>query len=143
MILYTSATNKTGQNRQISKTVIVYLALSAFCIIFDRFYAMFGHDIRSVSMSFMFLYPLVGGALLFTTLRLFIQQAAGYRYYRLFYNLYNSGIAALTVKSMLNGIFEIAGTSSPYMIVFTVCGRTMIITGLIILLLSAVKYKTI
>lgn len=136
MILYTSVTNKTGQNRQILKTVIVYLALSAFCIIFDRVYAMFGHGIRSDSMSFMFLYPLVGGALLFTMLRLFIPQAAGYRYYRLFFNLYNSGIAALTVKSMLEGIFEVAGTSSPYMIVFTVCGWMMIITGLIILLFS-------
>jgi hypothetical protein len=85
----------------------------------------------------MFLYPSVGGALLYTMMLILIPQAAGYRYYRLFYNLYNSGIAALTVKSMLEGVFEIAGTSSHYMIIFAVCGWVMIIAGLIVLLLSA------
>jgi hypothetical protein len=139
--LYTSETNKTGQKRQISKTIVVYLALSAFCIIFDQVYALFGHDIRSDYMTYMFFYPLIGGALLFIMMLLLIPQAAGYRYYRLFYNLHNSGIAALTVKSMLEGIFEIAGTSSPYMIIFAVFGWAMIITGLIVLLLSALNSR--
>ena len=90
-------------------------------------------------MTYMFFYPLVGGALLFIMMLLLIPQAAGYRYYRLLYNLHNSGIAALTVKSMLEGIFEIAGTSSPYIIIFAVIGWAMIITGLIALLLSALN----
>jgi hypothetical protein len=89
----------------------------------------------------MFLYPLIGGALLFTALRFLIPQAAGHRYYRLFFNCYNSGIAALTVKSLLEGIFEIAGTSSPYLTAFTVCGWAMLITGLIILLFSALNLR--
>lgn len=32
---------------------------------------------------------------------------------------------------MLKGVFEIAGTSSPYLIAFTVCGWAMLVIGLL------------
>lgn len=140
MILYISAINNSKQKRQSLKTAVVYLAVSVFCVIFDQVYALFGHGVRSASMSFMFLYPLIGGVLIFL-LQLFIFPAVSDGSYRFFYNSYNSGIAALTIKSMLYGIFEIAGTSSSYLTAFAVCGWMMIITGLFILFINIVLKK--
>lgn len=135
MILYISAMNNSGQKRQLFKTAVVYFAVSVFCMIFDQVYAMFGHGVRSASMSFMFLYPLIGGAAVFL-LQFFILPAVSPGSYRFFYNIYHSGIAALTIKSMLYGIFEIAGTSSSYLTAFTVCGWVMMITGCSVLFID-------
>ncbi|MCX5999452.1 MAG: hypothetical protein NTU41_07625 [Chloroflexi bacterium] len=44
-------------------------------------------------------------------------------------NVYSSGIATLTVGSLLRGIFDIAGTSSPYQPVFVVAGVLMVLVG--------------
>ncbi len=104
------------------KTMIVYLGVSAFCLTFSSVYSLYGHGVRSASMSFMFLYPLLGGALVFLPLRVFGPLPDGIPHYRLFYNLYNSGIAALILGSALRGVFEIAGTSSPYTVFFPVAG---------------------
>jgi hypothetical protein len=70
----------------------------------------------------MFLYPLLGGALLFFLLRLLFPRADAMNRYQPVCSCYHCGIATLTVGGMLRGIFEIAGTSSPYSVVFTVCG---------------------
>lgn len=59
--------------------------------------------------------------------------------YRLFTNLYNSGIAALTTASFLQGILEIAGTTSPYIDAFYVTGGTMAATGLILLIMKPLR----
>lgn len=136
MTLYTSDTDKPKRSAQFRKTAIVYLAVTVFCVIFDRVYALFGHGVFSASMSFMFLYPLLAGVLPFLLLWLFAPQADKVKYYRLFYNCYNSGVATLTVGSMLNGIFEIAGTSSSYVIVFTVCGWSMLSFGFVAYILN-------
>lgn len=87
-------------------------------------------------MTFMFLYPLLGGAAGFFLLRQFIFKARGCRYYRLSYNSYNSGIATLTVSSALKGVFDIAGTSSSYLTVYIVVGIIMAAFGIGVLLYS-------
>ena len=76
-------------------------------------------------MDLMFLYPLLGGAVLFLLVALVaprlperLQKAS-----RVGYNLYNSGIACLTSAALLTGIMEIAGTGSkgiPYIQAFGV-----------------------
>lgn len=106
------------------KTAMVYLAVSVFCVIFDKVYAIFGHGVKGASMTLMFLYPLLGGFAVFLSSWIFIPHSDEVSGYRFFYNSYNSGIAALTVGSMLNGIFEIAGTSSPYTVAFFILGWT-------------------
>ena len=121
-------TIKRRETLQLRKTIIVYLALSVFCVFFDRVYALFGHGVRSASMSFLFLYPLVAGAVPYLLLWIFKprREVPGFR---LFYNVYNSGIAMLTIQSMLNGIMEIAGTASVYNVIFTICGSILTIAG--------------
>ena len=104
------------------KTSAVYLGTSLFCIVFNEVYALYGHGVRSAAMNTMFLYPLLGGSLLFCLLWLFRVNTATLRGYRAIYNLYNSGIALLTVASALQGVMEIAGTSSPYLFILYLLG---------------------
>jgi hypothetical protein len=129
------AYDKNKKRRQTAKTVIVYLAVSTFCFIFDKIYALFGHGVHSVSMSLMYLFPLLGGVLPFLLLTL-IPLAEEVRHYRPLYNCYNSGIATLTAGSAINGVLEIAGTSSPYLTAFYVFGWSMLIIGLFTYLLN-------
>ncbi len=111
--------------------MLVYLCISAFCIIFDKVYALFGHGVYSASMSLMFLYPLVGGVIVFLLLWIFKADADKVTKYRLNYNLYNSGISVLVIGSALKGVFDIAGTSSPYTIIYMICGSLFIAIGVI------------
>lgn len=141
MTLFTLVIDNFKSNRQARKTLISYSSISIFCVIFDKIYALFGHGVSSYSMSLMFLYPLLGGVLPFLILWLLIPKSIDVVNYRFSYNSHNSGIAALTTGSLLNGIFEIAGTSSPYMIIFTVCGVIMVTTGVLTYIYNSYKYK--
>lgn len=104
------------------KTAAVYLIVSVLSVLFDQAYALFGHGVRSASMTTTFLYPLLGGALPFALLWLFGPEAEDRRYSRLLFNLYNSGIAALMTGSLLKGVLDIAGTSSPYIAAYRFSG---------------------
>ena len=117
------------KNRQARKTWITYLLLTVFCSLFNQIYNLFGHGVTSGSLARTALFPLLGGVLPFFLLWLFVPQADCVRGYRLLYNGYNSGIAALVLKNMLVGIFEIAGTSSSYMLIFAIFGWILVIAA--------------
>lgn len=114
-----------------NKTAAVYLAATVFTIIIDRIYAVFGHGVSSRNMSWMFLYPLVGGFAFYLILGMvfpWITQSAGFRLFR---NLYNSSIAIFTVTSFMKGIFEIAGTNSPYILWYQIAGGIFLGLGIL------------
>ena len=120
------------------KTAISYGAVTISCILFAKIYGLFGHGVTSSAMSLMFLFPLLGGLLPFLLLWLIglpkmqdenADPARLANQYRFFYNSYNSGVATLTVGSLLSGILEIAGTASPYLIAFTIGGWLMLAIG--------------
>ncbi len=129
MTLYISA-------RHIIKTGVVYAIISALCIVIDNVYALFGHGVRSFSMTWMFLYPLIGGTLFFMIIGIFLVNKKAESKYRLFYNLHNSGIAFLTTGSLFKGIIEIAGTTSLFTSIFLFLGIIFIISGIIVLVSS-------
>ena len=120
---------------------MVYLALSFAAIAVDNIYAIFGHGVRSDAMTWMFLYPLIGGTLFYLLIELLIPWINRLVGYRVFFNIYNSGIATLTTGSFLEGILDIAGTSSPYVTVFYAAGWLLIASGLILLTMLAVNRK--
>jgi hypothetical protein len=95
------------------------MAVSLFCVVFSSVYGMYSHGVHSNYMTLMFTYPFFGGTLP-CLLIAFISKAKMPE--RFVVNIYNSGIAALTVGSMLKGIFDIAGTSSPYQPFFVIVG---------------------
>jgi hypothetical protein len=51
----------------------------------------------------MYFYPLIGGALFFFIIGIIIPEMGEQPEYRVFYNIYNAGIAVLTVGSFLKG----------------------------------------
>ena len=118
------------------KTALVFLGISLFCIIFNYIYAKYSHGVHSSYMTFMFVYPLVGGTMVYLLLGALSKIWTPGRFAL---NLYNSGIAALTVGSMLQGIFNIAGTSSPYQPVFVIAGTLMMLIGAVYYVLAHIK----
>lgn len=134
--MFTMLAGRYRQNRSVRKTVLIYLAVTIGCVVFDRIYAIFGHGVYSAAMSLMFLYPLLGGVLPFMLLGLLLPQADQARLYRFSANAYHSGIATLTIGSLLTGILQIAGTASPYLIGYSVTGWSLLVIGLSIYLAS-------
>lgn len=116
-------------NTHAFKTIIVYILCGIGCIFAEKVYGLFGHGVRSAAMTWMFLYPLLGGGLLFLLLRFARPRIQRYGLYRLGYNLYNAGIATLTTGSFLQGILEIAGTASPYVTGFAAAGGLLVTVG--------------
>ncbi|MDD3214712.1 MAG: hypothetical protein PHY64_13635, partial [Eubacteriales bacterium] len=94
---------KGQTRRQPLKTAFIYLGISALCFAIDQIYALYGHGVHSPAMTLMFLYPLIGGALMFTLLSLSKTAVEAKPRYRVYYNRYNSGIATLTAGSLLKG----------------------------------------
>jgi len=128
-----------AERKKILKTVLVYLILSVLAVVVDNVYALFGHGVRSASMSLMFLYLLLGGALGYFLLWLIAPGVYLSKWYRLGYNLYNSGIAALTVGGFFKGILDIAGTESDYTRMFSILGWGMTAAGLVVLIVSVIN----
>lgn len=132
--MYISETDKNDILIQPRHAKMAYLILTVIAVAVAQIYGLFGHGVTSAAMSWMFLYPLLGGFLLYYILGKAPIAVKSVKKYRLFFNLYNSGIAALTAGSLLLGIFEIAGTSSPFTIIFYLVGGAMSLAGLIVLL---------
>lgn len=100
-----------------------------------KIYGVFGHGVESASMTWMFLYPLIGGMVFFFVVRTLFPKVNYLNGYRVFYNLHNSGIALLTFGSMAKGIFEIAGTASDYTKIFFIVGWGFVSIGITILII--------
>lgn len=130
--MFTSDIDNKGIQKRLGKTVAVYLYVSVACIVITNIYALFGHCIRSASMDFMFLYPLLGGVAAFMAISFFLPRLPERlrSISRKGYNLYNSGIAALTSASMLKGIVEIAGTDSKWIVYIMVTGIALVVVGI-------------
>lgn len=120
---------KHSGRKMLARLAAVYLLLSALAIGFNRIYALFAHGVASPYMGWMFLFPLLGGALLYGFVALAAPGLAQRAGWRVGMNLYNAGIATLTAGSLLNGIFEIAGTASPHTRLFFIAGSVLMLAG--------------
>lgn len=86
------------------------------CVVFNLIYAQFAHGVSSPFMTFMFAIPLVLGALPAVALHLVHAQPAPL----IARQAWGLAVACLTVASCLQGIFDIAGTASPWLPVYLV-----------------------
>jgi hypothetical protein len=135
--------NTNAKRKQLRKTIFVYLILSVTAIVVDRVYDIFGHGVDSKAMTWMFLYPLLGGAVLYSAITLFSPNIIKFAGYRGFYNIYNSGIATLTFGSFLKGVLEIAGTNSDYLVFFYTVGGVFIVAGLVMMFVMVINRKRV
>lgn len=67
------------------------------------------------------------GVLVYLLLGIFIPDIVTRKGYRMFYNTYNTGIAVLINGMLLNGILEIAGSTSQYVPWFLYIGGGFLI----------------
>ncbi len=116
--------------KTLKKTIMVYSAVTLFCIVFSNVYSYLGHGVISNSMRLAFLYPLVLGVGVYTAL-----YFRG-EYERVSYNLYNAGVATLTVGSMYQGVIDIAGADTTYSVYYFMVGIPLIVVSLLFLFIS-------
>lgn len=122
--------------RRMHRVVMGYALISLLVFAASSLYNVFARGVTSLPMLHAFYYPLFLG--MFVHMLLIFRERsvrfAGSTGYRLFENVYNSGVACLTVASILTGIFEIAGTDSPYLPFLTYAGWGLVGVGAVLLL---------
>jgi len=139
--LSTSDTSIRAPGKHIRKTTAAYLAMTLLAAAVNFVYGIFGHGVSSGWMAWMFLYPLLGGLLFYNLISLSIPGVIRAPRYRVFFNIHNSGIAALTAGSFLKGILDIAGTDSAYTACFDAAGWLLIGAGIAVLILTAIRCR--
>ncbi len=125
--MYISGSEEKGS--EAAKTALVYLILSVFCALFGAVYELFSHEIYSFYMIYAFGFPLVGGALPYGILSAFHLRKSSSALAR---NLYHSGIAALTVGSIVRGILDIYGTTNSLSRYYWFFGIFAVAAGIVI-----------
>lgn len=118
-------------------TCVVSVCCSLFLAVFALVYYMFSHGVHSPFMTFLFAWPMLLCALPAGICLLFSMVPGPSVISSLFWH---TGTAAVTVSSMLRGIFDIAGNSSVYQSVlmaagffFLACGAALYLAGILIL----------
>ena len=114
--------------QQASKTAFIYLLVSLFCIIFGAVYEIYSHEVYSYYMIYAFAFPLVGGTLQFMLLNIIPAKKYPNAVAR---NLYHSGIATLTVGSIVHGVLDIYGTTNALSLYYWLVGVAILLIGLI------------
>ena len=119
--------------RKASKAAFVYLLLSIFCGLFGAVYELYSHEVYSFYMIYAFAFPLIGGVLPFSILNL----ASAKKYPNaLCRNLYHSGIATLTVGSIVQGVLDIYGTTNALSEYYWPAGSVLIVGGTVVYLMQ-------
>ncbi len=116
----------------------MYLIFTVFCAVFGFVYELFSHDVFSPFMGLLFLFPLLLGTLPFYLLGLF--QASKLPGVLSRYS-YHSGIATLTLGSLLTGVFDIYGSTAPLVCVYWIVGSVLTIGGILIYVYSLSKHR--
>lgn len=122
--MYTSDTDKI-----LRKTAFVYLILSIICAVFGAVYEIFSHGVYSPFMMLAFLFPLFSGCLPFALLNKNKSKIVPHPVAR---NLYHSGIATLTIGSIVKGVLDIYGTSNSLTVFYWSIGIAFVISGIIV-----------
>lgn len=143
MILSILDTKGKARKKKTRKTIGSYLILTLTAIAVNFVYGIFGHGVHSTAMTWMFLYPLLGGALIYLLIDRRASGITRFSGYRLGFNSYNSGIATLTIGSFIKGVLDIAGTNSPYLVFYTGMGWLFIAIGMTIFIILVVNRQKI
>lgn len=131
-------TSDTDNKARALKTAFIYLLITFFCSVFGAVYELFSHEVYSFYMIYAFAIPLLGGVLPFMLAAMFNTSEFPDR---LSFNLYNSGIAALTTGSIVNGVLEIYGTDNPLVYAYVFSGVLFILAGIIVYMVKKRRIK--
>ena len=110
------------------KSALIYLAAVLFCALFGAVYELFSHEVYSYYMIYAFAIPLALGVLPNLVIALKGWRAPG----RLTANVWNSGVAALTVGCIFQGALEIYGTTNRLAVVYPVVAVALLVAGAVL-----------
>ncbi len=101
-----------------------HLIAAGFLAVFGGIYELFSHGVYSGWMIFAFTVPLFLGALPYALL-LHLNRTPG----KVFRNLWNAGIACLSVGSVFQGVLVIYGTTNSLIIAYPITGSILMFLG--------------
>lgn len=134
-------TSDTEMNRKrASKTAFVYLLISLFCVLFGAVYEVYSHEVYSYFMIYAFVFPLVGGNLVFN---LYLVREIKTYPNAISCNLYHSGIAAITVGSLVQGVLDIYGTTNALINAYWWIGGVLLSGGVTVYIAQLIKKRKI
>ena len=110
----------------------IYLAVTVFVALFGGIYEIFSHEVYSYYMIYAFGIPLVLGVVPSIIILMHGKNMPS----RAALNSYNSGVAMLTLGSVVKGILDIYGTTNVLLLVYPIAGCMLIIIGMILAYVS-------
>lgn len=127
-----------NEKKDIKRNMFIYLGVFLFVALFGFIYEQFSHGVYSFFMAFGFLFPMVLG--FFPYLAFFFLGKSKLPSI-LTSDLYNAGVATITVASIFKGVLDIYGTTRDiHLIVLSVSGLVLLVAGIlshiVILILS-------
>lgn len=126
--------------KRASKTAFVYLLISLFCVLFGAVYEVYSHEVYSYFMIYAFVFPLVGGNLVFN---LYLVREIKTYPNAISCNLYHSGIAAITVGSLVQGVLDIYGTTNALINAYWWIGGVLLSGGVTVYIAQLIKKRKI
>ena len=111
------------------RMLYISICCSLFCLLFYMIYNLFSHGVHSPFMTFLFVWPLVLCVIPYA-LFVFMPQIPGPSLLSAL--TWNTAAAALTISSLLRGVFDIAGNSSVYQVIMMAAGFVMLFIGLVL-----------
>ena len=115
-------------NIRLQKHLIGSIIAALFCALFAAIYETFSFGVYSYFMIFAFVVPLLWCSLPYSII-VFINKKIPES---LSLRLWNSGIATLTVGSLVQGVIEIYGTTNQFVIIYGIVGAVFCISGFIV-----------
>ena len=121
------------------KTTLRYSFVSLFCLVFGLVYELFSNGVYSLFMMFAFAIPLLLGAVPFLVFWLTNTKNPPSLHSRY---LYHSGIATLTVGSIVQGVLEIYGTTNQLIFGYLYVGAALVGAGVVAYVVDLILKKT-
>lgn len=120
----TASRQLAAANSRYIKPALVYMAITAFCLVFCAIYEIFSFGEHSLFMRMMFMVPLLGGAAPFGLLAV---SETPVTISRGAFNLWNSGLAVHVSGCLVRGIIEISGRVCDYDHYYWIAGGIMLL----------------
>ncbi len=108
------------------KNILANLIAAVFLAFVGAVYEHFSHGVYSYYMIYGFGFPLVMGALSYMVLLM-----KGKHPDRVFLNLWNSAIAALSLGSVFAGVLVIFGTTNSLTVVYQIAGAVLALAAIV------------
>ncbi len=111
---------------KMTHSLVGYFGTTVFLFVFYLVYKNFAFGEDSEYMRCAFMAPLFGGLIIMTFMAL---TSKGMRKYRLFYNLWNSGIALVVAGCLTKGVVEMSGRDADCHIPYFIAAGVMFLAS--------------